>query len=338
MALRENVYYWNLSLKNPEPFFDEAYMREEVIIEDTEYLKAVQRLRDLITTYCTMKHEQQSTLLNHPGVEHFTDWIISQIDRVLRNHKNIQYTEFVAFWKCADFSFSVFKDLSEEARIKQLRQILDEYCVRRRVLYEQLGYTPVIHQALRDSAASRSQGSSAIEKITRILAEVIGSEPELANQAIEFQQKQVCVFLPDKAGASNITNLSKHLGFRSSPSKKPDMIVRFGNRVFILEAKHLKESGGSQDKQVEELREFIKRKPPSRSAYQVHFVSFLDGTYFNRFVQKESAKQEMENILKTNPHNFFINTTGLRALVQDAFAELQNILSRNSRSNPDPSL
>jgi hypothetical protein len=109
MALRENVYYWNLSLKNPEPFFDEAYMREEVIIEDTEYLKAVQRLRDLITTYCTMKHEQQSTLLNHPGVEHFTDWIISQIDRVLRNHKNIQYTEFVAFWKCADFSFSVFR-------------------------------------------------------------------------------------------------------------------------------------------------------------------------------------------------------------------------------------
>lgn len=332
MALKKNLHYWNLSLKTPEPFFDSAYMREDIIIGDTDYLKAVQRLRDLVTTYCTVKSERENTLCDQLDTEQLMNRVVYQIDAVLKNRRNMQYTEFVAFWKCADFSFSVYEKLSEKDRIEQLREILDQYCERRRVLYEQMGYTPVIHQALRDSVAARSQGSSAIEKIVQILTEVVGSEPELASQVAEFQQKRVCVLLPDEAGTSNTVSLYKHLGFMRSLSKKPDIVVRFGNRVFILEAKHLKESGGSQDKQVRELKEFVKQKPPSSSAYQVHFVSFLDGIYFNRFIRDESAKQDVKKILKANPHNFFVNTAGLKALLRDAYEEYKTAPVDNSES------
>jgi hypothetical protein len=51
-----NIDYWSYSLDNPEPegLEEEPYIHDEYIVDDSNYLTQVNRLRDLLTTYCTL--------------------------------------------------------------------------------------------------------------------------------------------------------------------------------------------------------------------------------------------------------------------------------------------
>jgi hypothetical protein len=51
-----NIYYWSHSLDNPEPegLEEEPYIHDEYIVDNPNYLKQVNHLRDLLTTYCTL--------------------------------------------------------------------------------------------------------------------------------------------------------------------------------------------------------------------------------------------------------------------------------------------
>jgi hypothetical protein len=55
MPVRENAYYWEYSLEYPEPeLAEEAYIHDQLIVEDNDYLREVNSLRELLTTYCTL--------------------------------------------------------------------------------------------------------------------------------------------------------------------------------------------------------------------------------------------------------------------------------------------
>ncbi|MEJ5173416.1 MAG: hypothetical protein WHT47_06845 [Hydrogenothermaceae bacterium] len=103
--------------------------------------------------------------------------------------------------------------------------------------------------------------------------------------------------------------------------KLPDFVLKIDDHFFILEAKHIKECGGAQDKQIVELIEFIKYSENPN----IHYISFMDGIYFNNFIstsRKNSSKvntqkEDIEKYLKNNPHNFFVNTAGLKAIFED---------------------
>ncbi len=79
-----------------------------------------------------------------------------------------------------------------------------------------------------------------------------------------------------------------------------------------MEHKHMKESGGGQDKQMTEIIDFV-----SYNDNGVGYISFLDGVYFNllsdknitsgkSFIQRSKIYKNLNN----NKQNYFINTRG----------------------------
>jgi hypothetical protein len=170
MELKGNLEYWKISLKNPEPIVDEYYISDEIIVDDKKLIKSIERLRDLITTYCVLLEKDENSA----------------------------------------------------------KKILDE-------IYEIISDTDKI-------------------------------------------------------------------------------------QYLIIEAKHIKESGGAQDKQIDEIIKFIKHSENSKF---IHYTSFLDGIYFNNFILPPKSskvyrqKQEIKEHLKNNPNNFFLNTAGIICLFQD---------------------
>jgi hypothetical protein len=110
MPVRENAYYWEYSLEHPEPedLEEEAYIHDQLIVEDPEYLREVNRLRELLTTYCTLSkfsgdrssltQEEKYTLLPfndkpHGNSSAIYEKILQEVDRIIMGVQNIQYTE-----------------------------------------------------------------------------------------------------------------------------------------------------------------------------------------------------------------------------------------------------
>lgn len=313
MVLKINKYYWEESLRNPEPVADEYYIFDEVIVSDTSLIQKIERLRELIISYCVMIEKDRNA----------TSKILDEIYDIITSADKIQYTEFVAFWKALDLSYSIFNQLPNQKTI--LNEILQKYCEKRRKLYDQLGYTHTTVQALFDSGASRRKGSSGIEKLVDLLRNLIGATHVKTIE--EFVSAHTGYFLPDTEDELLFEEFRKKFGIkytfgRRHQQKRPDLVFKANNHFFIVEGKHVKESGGAQDKQVLELIEFVKN---SEGSNNIHYVSFMDGVYFNNFIwiypnsDNKTARQrrDIEEALASNKNNYFVNTAGFIRLLKD---------------------
>jgi len=314
--LKQNLDYWEISLKNPEPIIDEYYTFNKLIVQNQNLIQKVERLRELITTYCVLLEIDKQALGK----------ILDEI-YMIALHKNIQYTEFIAFWKTLDLSYSSFGRLPEQERKLMLHKILEEYCEKRKKLYDELGYSNIVVQALYDSGVSRKKGKAGTQKITNLILQKLKSSQifrtidELRNQILGYFLPDQNKFLFDKF----IANYNIEYRFSQTyQGKLPDVVLKVMDHFFIIEAKHINETGGSQDKQIAELIRFINQREPSKN---IHYVAFLDGLYFNYFVNppQESKvyqqKEAIENCLKRNQNNFFVNTEGFVNLLKDLSEE-----------------
>lgn len=314
MPLKDNMHYWEVSLKHPEPLIDDFYGFDEVIISDIDFIKEIERLRELIICYCVMNEKDKSA----------TKEILDEIYDILISIDNIQYTEFVAFWKTLDISYSVFKKLPNQKFI--LEELLEKYCDRRRKLYDKFGYSHVTVQALYDSGTSRKKGVSGIDKLKSLIP--ANTNITHAKDIRNLEYSHFAYFLPDKGDKDLFEKFCKSYDVKyefgvKHQKKLPDIVFKIKDKFFIIEAKHIKESGGAQDKQIEELIDFIENSEVSDN---IHYVSFMDGTYFNNFIQtKESKdtkahrhKMKIEENLRKYKKNFFVNTEGMKSLIQDA--------------------
>jgi len=68
----------------------------------------------------------------------------------------------------------------------------------------------------------------------------------------------------------------------------------------------------------------FKQAQYSEETEYIHWVSFLDGAYFKKFIFPNSnaskirkQKDDIEKSLNDNPQNFFVNTAGLTAIIPD---------------------
>lgn len=324
MALKSNRYYWNVSLRNPEPVGEIYYKRDEIIVEDQAFLSTSTRLRELVSAYCTLKDlDVDASLLNK---------VLVAIDALLMSTENIQYTEFVAYWKCLDLTFTVYKSFEGESRRQEtLKQVLDEYCAHRRSLYDRLGYSHIVQQALYDSAKARTQGVSGLQKLQDLLQQAAGNLPE-ARTVEEFSEAPACWFVPrnDRQDSFLLLMATLHAQYlfgQTRQKKVPDLVVKLDNKVFVVEAKHIKEAGGSQDKQISELIDFVRQSEPHHSP--VRYVAFLDGAYFNIIADARGdtkatrQRREIEEVLRQQKRNYFVNTAGLLQLFRDAAPPLR---------------
>ncbi len=313
MALKDNWYYYEVSLKNPEPLIDENYISDTVSVRDEEFIRKVERLRDLITAYCVMVEKDSDAAAK----------ILDEIYGIITGVGNIQYTEFVAFWKVLDLSYSLFRKLSD--RKGMLEALVREYCGRRRSLYDRMGYSNVVVQALYDSGVSRKKGQVGTNKLLSLILRTLGKVPHIMDITSPMASP-TGYFLPDGGDENTFEEFRKALGIRyefgrGHQGKEPDLVLKSGKHFFIIEAKHVKEAGGAQDKQVLEVIEFIRY---SEDRDDVHYVSFMDGLYFNNFILHKDdnskpgrQRRDIERYLKGNKGNFFVNTAGFEALLED---------------------
>lgn len=313
MVLKENKYYWEVSLKNPEPAADDYYIFDQVIVYDKELIQKIERLRELIISYCVMIEKDEKSASK----------ILDEIYEIIISIDKIQYTEFIAFWKTLDMSYSVFKKLPNQKFI--LEGLLQKYCERRRKLYDKMGYSNVTVQALYDNGASRKKGTSGIIKLIDLMQKTFGKIPHIKNLHT-LMSVSIGYFLPDMGDESlfkefcNKFKIEYKFG-KEHQGKEPDMVLKLNNQFFIIEAKHIKESGGAQDKQIVETIEFIRY---SEEDDNIHYLSFMDGVYLNNFILVKNnnskvggQKKAIEKYLYENKNNFFVNTAGLITCLKD---------------------
>ncbi len=197
------------------------------------------------------------------------------------------------------------KDLSENELMEFMSQALDYYLDFREKAYRErrLEYSDITAQALRDAGATRATGGLANDKIITMLKKA-GVKEIINEPSVEY--------------------IRKHTGARYSfairrQDKNPDVLFRYGGGWFVVEAKHLKESGGAQDKSASELVDFMDQEDSG-----VNFIAFMDGIFFNRLIHPGSARtkygrirNDVERILSVRPGSFFVNTVGFQKLIED---------------------
>ena len=317
MGLRNNFYYWEVSLQNPEPLIDDYYTHDQIIVEDENLIENIERLRELITAYCVVLDRSEDSARD----------ILEEIFDMVVNVERIQYTEFVAFWKAMDLSYSVFESLPISLRKSIFAEILKRYCRRRRKIYEKTGYSNMVVQALYDSSASRRTGVASIFKLVDLMEKTFGKIYHVKDIHM-LTTFPTAYFLPDKGDKLLFDKFLKRFRIRyrfgrSHQGKRPDVVLKVGEHFFIIEAKHIKESGGAQNKQITELIRFVSHSEENTS---IHYLAFMDGIYFNRFIPVEGSSVKMvrqrksiEKALRKNSRNFFVNTAGFKTLMRDLY-------------------
>ena len=96
-----------------------------------------------------------------------------------------------------------------------------------------------------------------------------------------------------------------------------DLIIKNKNNYYFLEAKHINTAGGAQNKQIKELVDNLKYK----GNINIHFVSFLDGVYFNwifaathKNTKLYNQRKDIYSALKDHQYSYFINTAGFNKM------------------------
>jgi hypothetical protein len=230
-------------------------------------------------------------------------------------------TEFGCFINACDSTVGTLKTNKEV-----FSEIIDLYFIHRKFDNK---VSEVWTQALIDKGSQRSIGSAGENKLIEIAKSkgFIYTKDESSFFANEFSVAKYSKRLKD------LINSKLNFG---SQNKKLDLIIKAKKRFFFLEAKHIKDSGGAQDKQIKELIGLFENKMPENQ----YVVSFLDGVYsntlldisepvlsnptnLNRNNQSKLITQKYEIIdsLMKNPNAIWINTKGFEMLLNDIYTD-----------------
>lgn len=317
-----NIKLFRFSLNNPEPIIDDFYLKKGnlIISEDskkpTDLMQKNADLLESITAYNFAKKNRNKATVRKA---------LEKILHIVKS-KNINYSEFVSFWPVIDISYSLFNKLSAVDQLKIIESTVDKYIELRHGLYSFYGYTPTTLQVGKDAKAHKESGNLGVYKVSKILDKMgykKANGEALENFILHGDKKYVEA---DKKGKKLFKSLLSRYRIKFSWSKKkeqkmPDFLIRCKSNIFIVEHKHMKEGGGGQDKQINEVISFISF---GENNPKIHYVSFLDGIYFNLFANKKYLNKgkilnqltNIEHNLKRTGENYFVNTAGFKKLIK----------------------
>lgn len=314
-----NREIWEQSLKSPENYVDEYYQKEMVVItkdssEKNELIRANQELIENITGY-------KIALEN--GHEELADTIVNKIKKLLKT-KNINYSEFTNYWCVRDVSYSSYCTFDDIEKTAFLKAVLCEYISHRHGMYTSHGYTPTTLQVRCDSIAHKRSGNLGSLKVSKLLAGH-GYVKGTGMRYEEFMMLDKVYICPDNGDLSLFDEIisKNYIEFewrQKHQNKNTDFLIKNGNRIIILEHKHMKEEGGGQNKQISEVIDFIQE---SEKNPNLSYVTFLDGVYFNNFIYAQGNNKLRDQIrqinqaLAKNPNNYFVNTAGFMLLLDN---------------------
>lgn len=316
--LINNIELLDYSLKYPEPYIDNYYIKQGNLIisdkpkESTPLMRANLDLIKGISAYEFACDRGNSKMM---------EAAIHQIYRAAEQN-NINFSEFVSFWPVVDISYSVYKKLTGHKKKMLLRQIIDKYIKMRHEKYLMHGYSPTTLQVGKDAKAHKESGSPGLRKVSGMLGSY-GFKKADHESVVDFTTKGTKKYIEaDKGGKRLFKTLLKHYGLkfnwsRNRQGKMPDYLLRHKDSIVIIEHKHVKEGGGGQDKAINEIISFI-----GYSENDISYVSFLDGTYFNLLAENKSKKNKLytqlnniQSLLRGNRSNYFVNTAGFKKLL-----------------------
>ncbi len=320
--MKTNLNLFEYSLQNPEPLIDDAYVKSEDIIitangkKINKLMNSNIELLENISAYRVSQKSKNKKVLAK---------IIDNI-RICLNTTGINHSEFSSFWSVTDVSYSTYKKLSKDEQLQFLEIVVKKYLEFRHPMYLGYGYTHTTLQVSKDAKAHKQSGPLGIKKVGIILNKH-GFKALKDLDLKSFSSQPLIYINTDKTGKKLFKEIIKKYNFnfkwgKKSDGKMPDVLFKFKKDIFIVEHKHMKEGGGGQNKQVNEVIQFINYS--ERSPYfKVHYVTFMDGLYFNFFNNKNFRKKskiptQVSNIksaLKNNPDNYFVNTAGFKELL-----------------------
>lgn len=319
----DNIALFNLSLNNPEPIIDKFYLKNEdlLISKDpqapTSLMKNNFDLLESISAYNFAKKNKKSIL----GKD-----AIKKILQIMKT-KNINYSEFVSFWPVVDISYSLFCKMSDEEKKEIIKNVVEKYIELRHNVFSMYGYSATTLQVGKDAKAHKESGNLGINKVSEMLS-AVGFKKANSESFQDFIMISDKKYIEsDKKGKRLFKELLGYynidfLWSSGKEEKMPDILIRYKKDVFIVEHKHMKEGGGGQDKQINEIISLIGF---SENQKNIHYISFLDGLYFNLLFNKKNLTKgkifnQITNInknLQENKQNYFINTAGFRELLKE---------------------
>jgi len=299
--IQNNQHYFKVSQEKSEPSLDSFYIFDNKNPNLGKYIKNTKEIKEILTTIKTLqkKKEDQKTINKY----------FKELQRSLSEFSNC--SEFICFVNACDNTLNAVKK-----DINLIKQITQKYFSKR--LLRDLVPEEWI-QAILDSNSSRKKGKCGELKLISIL-EKLGFK-EVKNWE-DFNKSSKCVAQFSKVFSVKKVQENLNVKIRAKKQgKKLDLIVKYKNKIFLVEAKHLNTAGGGQDKQISELIEILNLKERTSNIF---YISFLDGSYSNIVLSNNKAgdklktqRKEIKRYLKKNPHNYWLNTAGFKNLFSD---------------------
>lgn len=297
---QSNLHYFKISKNNQEKLLDDFYVFDEKKPDLNKYIKNTKEIKNILITIRTLQRKKEkSSVINKYFLE--LSKIISEFSIC---------SEFGCFINACDNIWYYVKD-----DLDLLKKITERY-FDKRVLNEMVPAEWV--QAILDTNSSRKKGKTGENKLIFILKKQGFRE---VFDWDNFFKTDYCVVKFSKK--FNLKNVRKRLGVKINTKKQNkalDLIIKAKDKILLCEAKHLNTSGGGQDKQISELIEILGLTEKNGIAY----ISFLDGKYSNILLSDNrhgekitTQRKEINKLLKNNPDNYWLNTSGFEALISD---------------------
>lgn len=314
--MQNNLELFELSLKNPEPMIDDFYIKSNGLIisnspqKPNKLMKVNRELLENITAFKVAENSRNEDMMGQ---------ILLTI-KDLMTTKGINYSEFASFWSIIDISYSIYNSLSDDEKLSFLKLAIKKYLKMRHDIYLEYGYTSTALQVGKDAKSHKRSGSLGLQKCATILKNNNYYQLEELNTDA-FDKGDKLFILTDKTGKKLFKEILKKYKITFDWStgrekKMPDVLFKNKNNFYIIEHKHMKEGGGGQDKQVSEIINFINYSE-NLQQIKIHYITFLDGLYFNLFTKPYGDNGKIKNQLASiklgltnNPANYFVNTTG----------------------------
>lgn len=288
-------------------------------------------IRYLSTIETHLKELNQN--INDPNIVSILKLILKEL-----HTKGMNYSPFCQYFNIHNINYSVFIKLNEDQQISILKYMVSNYLSYRHDIYLSHGYSNIVLQVMSDNYSHKRKGNYGTNKIADIL-KIIGINNLLNSEDKSFNN-ELFFLLSDKTGKKEFKEFALENNIRLSKEGKetekyPDALIRIGDDLFIVEQKNMKENGGGQDKQTEEITDFINKKPELQN---LHYITFIDGIFFNQIDKTAQAKTlqqytDIVSCLSKFKNNYFVNSYGFKKLMEDYYFKFTCKLVSNVMRN-----
>jgi len=251
--MQNSLHYFKVSQENPEKQLDLKYFLIEREPKIKEYVKNIKNIKEILITIKKLKENKENKIV------------------VEKYYKKL-FDNFNSYSNCSELGCFVnacdtTRDLIKED-FQSFKRITD-FFISKRILDDKVPENWI--QAIIDSNASRKKGKLGENKLISILTK---KKYKLVKTWSEFETSKRCVTNFSK-DVFHVKEVRKRLNIglkTKNQNKMLDLLIKKGNKIFILEAKHLNTGGGEQNKQIDELIKILELK---ESKKDIHYISFL---------------------------------------------------------------